>query len=139
MICTTLMLLIVPGTVERSVNQSRSVPQDKQEQEGIEQKEEQTGAVMSEQTDDNQPRATVSASELLIQEAILSIPKLPDAPTLVTLDTTGSSTNTGNAIARILSDEVYSSMTPVVAYDIDTKLGLYTSCLPHVSKQSDHC
>ena len=90
MICTTLMLLIVPGTVERSVNQSRSVPQDKQEQEGKKKKEEQTGAVMSEQTGNNQPRATVSASELLIQEAILNIAKLPDAPTLVTLDITGN-------------------------------------------------
>ena len=103
------MLLIVPGTVERSVNQSRSVPQDKQEQEGKKKKEERS-AVMSEQTSNNQPRATVSASELLIQEAIMSIAKSPDAPTLVTLDVTGSSTNTttGNAIASASSDVVYS-------------------------------
>ena len=81
------------------------------------------GPVMLRQEDNNQQRASVTASGSLHQDAVLNT---PNVPTLVTMDThmVGSSTNTTagntNVTAGSSTKVVYTSMTPVVSYDIDT-------------------
>ena len=86
-----------------------------------------SGPVMLRQEDNNQQRASVTASGSLHQDAVLNTPIVP---TLVTMDThmVGSSTNTtaGNATAGSSTKVVYTSMTPVVSYDIDTNQVCYT-------------
>ena len=82
---------------------------------------------MLRQEDNSQQRASVTASESLHQDAVLNS---PNVPTLATMDTrmVGSSTNTtaGNATAGSSTKVVYTSMTPVVSYDIDTNQVWYT-------------